>query len=110
MGESNIIPVKIPGQNKIATPWGEFVCNTKGRESGDATLLFRPHHAKMDMLGCCNGIITNRGFVGNAYKYDISSSGETIKLHARERYEVGQPVRFSIEKMEVMVEWASPTM
>lgn len=102
VGESNIIPVKIPGKNKIVTPWGEWACNTKGRENGNASLLFRPHHATMENRGCCDGIITNRGFVGEVYKYDISSSGEKIKLHDRERYEVGQPVRFSIEKMEVM--------
>ena len=102
VGESNIIPVKIPGENKILTPWGRVGGNTKGRESGNATLLFRPHHATIVKCGCCNGIIINRGFVGDAYKYNISSSGEKIKLHAHERYEVGQPVRFSIEKMEVM--------
>ncbi len=102
VGESNILPVKIPGKNKVLTPWGEWACNTKGRESGNASLLFRPHHARIEKGGCCEGVIISRGFVGEVYKHDISTSGEKIKLHDRERYEVGQSVRFSIEKMEVL--------
>ena len=110
VGESNSISVKISGNNKVLMPWGEWDCNTKGREDGDAFLLFRPHQVKIETGGCCDGVIIDRGFVDEMYRYHISSSGEKIKLHDCERYEVGQPVRFSIEKMEVIVGWALPTI
>ena len=101
VGESNIIDIKIVGKDRILTPWGELVCNTKGHESENAFLFFRPHHVKIEKNGHSDGVIINRDFIGGRYTYHISTSGEKIKVQDQELYEPGQTVRFSIKKMEV---------
>ena len=39
VGEANIIQVKIVGKDRVLTPWGELVCNTKGQE-GEMPISF----------------------------------------------------------------------
>ena len=102
VGESNVIPVKIIGKDRILTPWGELICNTKGRERENAFLFFRPHQAKIENGGQYAGTIISRDFIGGVYKYYISTSGEKIKLQDQYVYEVGKSVRFSIKLMEVL--------
>jgi len=102
VGESNIIKVKIIARNKVSTPWGEVICNTKDREREHAFLFFRPHHTKIEKDGLCDGVIRSRDFIGDRYKYYITAYGEEIKLHDQEIYEVGLPIRFSIQKMEIL--------
>lgn len=102
VGESNVIQVKIVDKNKILTPWGELVCNTKGHERGNAFLFFRPQYAEVDKSGRYNGVIINRYFTGEGYKYRISTSGGEIKLQVQEIYETGQSIRFSIKRMELL--------
>ncbi|MFN3533463.1 MAG: ABC transporter ATP-binding protein [Candidatus Brocadia sp.] len=101
VGESNIINVRILGKDRILTPWGEAVCNTKGRERGNAFLFFRPQHTEIDKSGRYHGEIINRYFTAEGYKYRISTSGGEIKLQVQEIYEAGQSVRFSIKRMEL---------
>lgn len=101
VGESNVIQVKIVGKDKILTPWDEFVCNTKGQNQGNAFLFFRPHHVKIEKSGHIDGVIINRNFLGEGYKYYVLTSGKEIKLQIQEIYEVGQSIRFSITKMKV---------
>ncbi|MEK6634874.1 MAG: spermidine/putrescine ABC transporter ATP-binding protein, partial [Planctomycetota bacterium] len=102
VGESNVIPVKIIGKDRILTPWGELDCNTKGHTEGNATLFFRPHQAKIEKGGQYEGVIISRDFIGGVYRYYISTSGEKIKLQDQYVYEVGKSVRFSIKLMEVL--------
>ena len=102
IGESNIIGIRIVGKNKILTPWGELVCNTKGREGNNASLFFRPQHAIIGKDGCISGVITSREFISGVYRYYISTAGIEIKLQDQEIYEIGCSVRFSIKKMEVL--------
>lgn len=102
VGESNIIHVKIVDRNRILTPWGELVCNTKGHERGNAFLFFRPQYTEIDTSGRYNGVIINRYFTGEGYKYRISTSGVEIKLQVQAIYEIGQSVRFSIKRMEIL--------
>lgn len=102
VGESNVINVKIVDKDRILTPWGELACNTKGQERGNAFLFFRPHYVKIEKGGYGDGVIINRNFLGEGYKYRISTSGGEIKLHVREIYEIGQSVRFSVKRMEIL--------
>ena len=102
VGESNVIQVKIVDKDKILTPWGELACNTKGQKRGNAFLFFRPHHVKIEKSGHVDGVIINRNFLGKGYKYRISTSGGEIKLQDPEIYEMGQSVRFSIKRMEIL--------
>ena len=101
VGESNIIDIKIVGKDRILTPWGELVCNTKGRENENAFLFFRPHYVKIEKNGNCEAVIINLDFIGGRYTYHISTCGEKIKLQDQELYETGQTVRFSIKKTEI---------
>ena len=39
VGEANIIQAKIVGKDRVLTPWGELVCNTKGQEGENAYLF-----------------------------------------------------------------------
>lgn len=102
VGESNVIDVKIVGKDKVSTPWGEFACNTKGHEKESAFLSFRPHQARIEKGGQFDGVIVNRNFVMGEYTYRISTSGGEIKVQDLAKYEVGQSVKFSIKKMEVL--------
>jgi len=102
VGESNVISVKIVDKDRILTPWGELACNTKDHERGNAFLFFRPHHVKIEKSGHSNGVIISRNFLGEGYKYRISTSGGEIKLQVQEIYEVGQSVRFSIKRMDIL--------
>jgi ABC-type sugar transport system ATPase subunit len=102
VGEANIMQVKIVGKDRVLTPWGELVCNTKGQEGKDAYLFFRPHHVKIEETGFCKGIVLNRNFGEGRYIYQISTSGITVKLEDRQIYNTNQPVRFSIQKMELL--------
>lgn len=102
VGESNIITIRISGRDRILTPWGEIACDTKSRGQGNAFLFFRPQHGEIDTKGCYSGVIINRYFAGEGYKYSISIAGEEIKLQDQRIYEIGQPIRFSIAKMKVL--------
>ncbi len=102
VGESNVVPVKIVGKDMILTPWGKFVSDTKGHEGGNAFLFFRPHQIKIEECGHGNGVITNRTFLGGGYYYRISILNGEIKVQNQDRYEVGQSVRFSLKKMDVL--------
>lgn len=102
LGESNFIKVKVLHKNRIFTPWGELECDTKGRKRIDALLFFRPHHAKIEKNGLYGGNITSRDFVNGRYTYHISTSAGIIKLEDQGVYEVGQQVKISISKMELL--------
>lgn len=102
VGESNIIRIHILGKDRISTPWGEIACSTKNHERGNASLFFRPQHIKIDKSGPYYGVIKNRYFAGEGYKYTLSTSGENITLQDQGIYETGQPIRFSITKMTLL--------
>ena len=102
VGEANIMQVKIIGKDKVLTPWGELVCNTKGREGKNAYLFFRPHQAVIDDSGHCYGTIINRDFVAGGYKYRVSTSGIEFKLQDQTRHDIGKFIKFSIRKMDIL--------
>ncbi|HHT9116441.1 MAG: ABC transporter ATP-binding protein [Planctomycetes bacterium] len=102
VGEANIMQVKIVGKDKVLTPWGELVCNTKGREGKNAYLFFRPHQAVIDDSGHYYGTIINRDFVAGGYKYRVSTSGIEFKLQDQTRHDIGKFIKFSIRKMDIL--------
>ncbi|UJS16309.1 MAG: ABC transporter ATP-binding protein [Candidatus Jettenia sp.] len=104
VGESNILPVRILRRDRVSAPWGEFVCNTKDHERGDAFLFFRPHQALIEENGYYEGIITSRDFIIGKYRYHISISGSgcEITLYDQGVHEIGKPVRFSMKEMRIL--------
>ncbi|HHT9136327.1 MAG TPA: ABC transporter ATP-binding protein [Candidatus Wunengus sp. YC60] len=102
VGEANIMQVKTAGKDRVLTPWGELVYNTKGREGKNAYLFFRPHHAIIDNSGHCYGTIIHRDFIAGMYKYRVSTSGIEFKLQDQTKRDTGEPVKFSIRKMEIL--------
>lgn len=101
VGESNVINVKISGKDKILTPWGELIYKTKGYEKEDAFLFFRPHHVKIEKDGLWRGTVKKRDFMGECYRYLISTSGCEIILKDPDFYEVGQNIHFTLPTMKV---------
>jgi len=102
VGEANIIQVKIVGKDRVLTPWGELVCDTKGQEGENAYLFFRPHQAKIDDSGHCYGTIIHRDFASGVYKYRISTSGIEFKLQDQTKHDIGKFIKFSIRKMDIL--------
>src|SRR3990170_2889101 len=102
VGEANIIQVKIVGKDRVLTPWGELVCNTKGQEGENAYLFFRPHQAKIDDSGHCYGTMIHRDFASRVYKYCISTSGIEFKLQDQTKHDIGKFIKFSIRKMDIL--------
>ena len=102
VGEANIMQVKIDGKDRVLTPWGELVCNTKGQEGKKAYLFFRPHQATIEDSGHCYGMIINRDFVAGWYKYRVSTSGIEFKLEGQTRHDIGKFIKFSIRKMDIL--------
>jgi ABC-type sugar transport system ATPase subunit len=102
VGEANIIQAKIVGKDRVLTPWGELVCNTKGQEGENAYLFFRPHQAKIDDSGLCYGTIIHRDFASGVYKYRISTSGIEFKLQDQTTHDIGKFIKFSIRKMDIL--------
>ena len=102
VGEANIIQAKIVGKDRVLTPWGELVCNTKGQEGENAYLFFRPHQAKIDDSGTCYGMIISRSFVAGVYKYHVSTNGIQCKLQDQTTHDIGKFIKFSIRKMDIL--------
>ena len=102
VGEANIMQVKIVGKDRVLTPWGELVCNTKGPEGKNAYLFFRPHQATIEDSGHCYGTIINRNFVAGAYKYHLSTYGIEFKLQDHTKHDIGKFIKFSIRKMDIL--------
>ena len=102
VGEANIMQVKIDGKDRVLTPWGELVCNTKDQEGKNAYLFFRPHQANIDDSGYCYGTIINRSFVAGVYKYQVSANGIEFKLQGQTRHDIGKFIKFSIRKMDIL--------
>ncbi len=102
IGESNIIPVETVAEGRVLTPWGEVVCNTRVGKKASPFLFFRPHQVSIHQQGLCIGIIVNRRFMGDGYRYYVSTNGIEIIVQDQKLFEIGMPVRFSIHKMEVL--------
>jgi len=102
VGEANIMQVKIVGKDRVLTPWGELVCNTKGQAGKDAYLFFRPHQVEINDSGHCYGTIINRDFVAGGYKYRVSTSGIEFKLHDQTKHAIGKLVKFFTKKMDIL--------
>lgn len=102
VGEANIMQVRIAGKDRVLTPWGELVCNTKNREGKKAYLFFRPHQANIDDSGYCYGTIIHRDFASGVYKYRISTSGIEFKLQDQTKHDIGKCIKFSIRKMDIL--------
>lgn len=100
--ESNILPVRILRRDRVSVPWGEFVCNTKDHERGDAFLFFRQHQALIEENGYYEGTTTSRDFIIGKYRYHISISGCEITLYNQGVHEIGKPVRFSMKEMRIL--------
>jgi len=102
VGEANILPVKIVRKDRVLTPWGELVCDTKDQEGKNAYLFFRPHHIQVEEGGHCYGTIMKREFVAGVYKYRVAAAGVEFKLQDQTKHEAGKPVKFSIKKMDIL--------
>lgn len=102
VGEANIMQVRIVGKDRVLTPWGELVCNTKDRDEKNAYLFFRPHQIKVEDGGHCHGTIINRDFVAGVYKYRVSTSNIEFKLQDQTKHDIGKCIQFSIRKMEIL--------
>ncbi len=102
VGESNCIDVKITGKDRLSTPWGGFVHPTNKLTAGTAKIFFRPHQVKIDQGGRCEGKIVKRDFIGEWFRYHVSSSGVEIVLYDENNYNVGKYVKFSIKKMKLV--------
>jgi ABC-type sugar transport system ATPase subunit len=102
VGEANIIQVKIAGKDRVLTPWGELVCNTKDQEGKNAYIFFRPHQVKIEDSGHCYATIINRDFVAGVYKYRVSTSGIEFKLQDQTKHDIGKCIKFSIRKMDIL--------
>src|SRR3990167_9429159 len=102
VGEANIMQVKIVGKDRVLTPWGELVCNTKGRDEKNAYLFFRPHQIKVADGGHYHGTIINRDFAAGVYKYRVSTSGIEFKLQDQAKHDIGKFIKFSIRKMDIL--------
>lgn len=102
VGESNIIPVKVTGPDRIATPWGELICSTKGHEEKDTFLFFRPQQAKIEQGGRYTGTIIHRDLTVGGYKYCILTAGNEITLYNEYLHETGKTVKFSIKDLRVL--------
>lgn len=99
VGESNCIDVKITGKDRLLTPWGGYVHPTNKLTTGTAKIFFRPHQVKIDPDGRCEGKIVKRDFMGEWFRYHVSSSGVEIVLYDENNYDVGKYIKFSIKKM-----------
>ena len=71
VGEANIMQVKIDGKDRVLTPWGGLVCNTKGQEGKKLHLFLDLIRANIDDSGYCYGTIIHRDFASGVYKYRI---------------------------------------
>jgi ABC-type sugar transport system ATPase subunit len=102
VGESNVIPVKVTGPDRIATPWGELIWSTKCHEGKDAFLFFRPQQAKIEQDGRYTGTIIRRDLTVRGYKYRILTAENEVTLYNENLYETGKTVKFSIKDMRVL--------
>ncbi|MDR4509825.1 MAG: ABC transporter ATP-binding protein [Candidatus Brocadiaceae bacterium] len=102
VGESNIIDVQVTGKDRILTPWGEITHPTNNRTHGVARIFFRPRQVRIEQDGPYEGVIVKRDFLGEQYRYYVTTSGVELLLYDGNTYTAGKPVRFSIKSMNII--------